>query len=236
MEDATKRFMDLLEHRLIPDFCSNRARNMNPSGFCANANLTNLSEIDKVDFLRGWDAQLLEHIDSGRYRSGPQSGAFEQFFWSGLKATTPRTFTIWIEPIIALGVLARMYLDFNWPKALIGTQTKRKWAFDVFGCKSEYDPSLLVACEVKKSRKEINTLIGDMELFGRQPSSLGEHLKGAKRNSYMKLKALREDKPRIFWAVGPDRYEKVFSILYLEDDVIEFTPKSTDALLYNASY
>jgi hypothetical protein len=113
MEDVTRRFMSLLEQTLIPDFCSKSTRNMNPSGF--SANLTRLSEIDMADFLRGWEAQLLRHIGKGLYRA-PQSGASEQFFWSGLKANSPRTFTIWIEPIITLGVLARMCLDFGGQK------------------------------------------------------------------------------------------------------------------------
>jgi hypothetical protein len=57
MEDVTKRFMNLLEQTLIPDFCSDSTRNMNPSCF-RKANLTDLSEIDIADFLRGWNAQL----------------------------------------------------------------------------------------------------------------------------------------------------------------------------------
>jgi hypothetical protein len=179
-KDVTRCFTNLLEQTLIPDFCSKSARHMKPSGFCAN--LTRLSEIDMADFLRGWKAQLLRHTGNGLYRAtAPQSGASEQFFWSGRKANAPRTFTIWIEPIITLGVLARTHLDLGWPKALIGTQSKHDWAFDVFGCKSENDPSLLIACEVKKSREEIDALIGYMQSFGRQPSLSGAHLKSAKR-------------------------------------------------------
>jgi len=131
-----------------------------------------------------------------------------------------------------------MYLDFRWPKTLIGTQSKPKWAFDVFGCKSKCD-SYLIVCEVKKSRKEIDALIDYMHSFGRQPSLSGEHLKGVKRaknNAFIKVKALRADKPSIFWAVGPDRYEKVFSVKYFDGDVIEFEPISTQALMHGASH
>lgn len=227
MEDVRRRFMTLLEQTLIPDFCSQGTRKMNPSGF--RGSLTSLSDIDMADFLRGWEAQLLRPIGGGLY-SASQGGASEQFFWSGSKAGMSRTFTISVEPVISLGVLARMHLDFGWPKKLIGTQTKPKWAFDVFGYKSECDQAILIACEVKKSRKEIDALIGDMRSFGRQPSLLGEHLKGAKRNAFMKVKALRDQTSRMFWAVGPARYEKVFSVQYLENGVVEFQADSTQAL------
>jgi hypothetical protein len=106
MEDVKTRFTNLLEQRLIPDYCSDSARGMNPAGF--RANRTPISEIDMADFLRGWDAQLLVHVGNGQYRS-PRGGAVELFFWEGRKANTPRTFTIWVEPIITLAVLARMH-------------------------------------------------------------------------------------------------------------------------------
>ncbi len=227
-EDVLRRFMNLLEQTLIPDFCSSSARNVKPSEF--RANLTRLSEIDMADFLRGWEAQLLPHIGDGLYRA-PQSGASEQFFSLGRKANAPRTFTLWIEPIITLGVLARMHLDFGWPKALIGNHTKGDWAFDVFGYRSESDPRLLIACEVKKSREEMDSLIGYMQSFGRQPSLSSVDLKSAGKNAFRKVKALRGHTPGIFWAVGPNRYEKVFSVQYSEGDVIDFEPISRQSLM-----
>ncbi len=227
MEDVTSRFTNLLEQILIPDFCSNLARGMAPSGF--RSNLAILSEIDMVDFLRGWEAQLFEHVGNGLYRA-PKSGALEQFFWSGRKTKAPRTFTLWTEPIIALGVLARLHFDFGWPTKLIGTQSKRDWAFDVVGYKAENDQHPLIACEVKKSREEIDALISYMQLFGRQSSHTNEHLKTAQTNAVKKVKALRAQRPPIFWAVGPDRYEKVFSVQYQKSDVIELEPISIQAL------
>ena len=228
MEDVTKRFLDLLEQTLIPDFCSDSSRKLSPSGLPAK--LLHLSEIDMADFLRGWDAQLLRHIGNGLYRA-PRSGASEQFFWSGRKANAPRTFTIWIELVITLAVLARMHFDFGWPKSLIATQSEGDWAFDVVGYKSEGGSSLLVACEVKKSRKEIDALVSHMQSFGHHPTLSGEQLKGTKRNALKKVTALRNHKPEIFWAVGPDRYEKFFSIQYREGDVIEFEPISCESLI-----
>lgn len=234
MEDLRKRFRKLLDETLIPDFCSNSARKMDLLGF-RDANLAHLSEIDITDFLRGWEAQLLEPVGKGLYRT-PQSGACEQFFWSGLKANSPRTFTLWIEPIIALGVLARMHLDLKWPRGLIGTQTKSNWAFDVFGYKSESDRNLLVACEVKKSCKEINGLINNMQSFGSQRPLAEEHLKSNEKNALKKVEALRKLKPDIFWAVGPSRCEKIFRVRYSKSDAIGFEPIPLEALIYDGGY
>jgi hypothetical protein len=233
MEDVTSRFRRLLEQTLIPDFCSKSARNMNPSDF-RDKNLSLLSKIDMDDFLRGWEAQILKPTGGGLYKTD-QGGASEQFFWSGRKANAPRTFTLWIEPIISLAVLALMHLDLGWPKTLVDTQSERDWAFDIFGCKSESNRSMFIACEVKKSRKEVDALISDMQSFGRQPSLSSEFLKGSKRNAFRKVKALRKHKPHIFWAVGPGRYEKVFSVQSSEDDVIEFDPISTQSLAWRVS-
>jgi hypothetical protein len=238
MENTTARFATLLEQTLIPAFCSKSSRNLSPLGF--RGGFAQLPETDIADFLRGWEAELLTHIDNGLYRA-THSGASEQFFWSGKKANTPRTFTLWIEPIITLGVLARMHLDFGWPKSLIASQSKRDWAFDAFALESEPrndlkndDPRLLIACEVKKTRKEIDSLIDDMQWFGRYPSPTTTGLNSAKKNAFRKVKALRACRPSIFWAVGPGRYEKVFSVAYLGNDVVEFQPNSPQALGYGA--
>ena len=235
MEDVTRRFKNLLEQTLIPDFRSNKARDMNPLGFRPSP--THLSETDMADFLRGWDAQLFRHIGKGLYRA-PRSNASEQFFWSGRKANTPRTFTIWIEPIITLAVLARMHLDFKWPKTLLGTQSKPAWAFDVLAYRSEFesDRGLFIACEVKKCREDVDDLIRYMQLFGRQPALSSEHLKRAQKNAFMKVKGLRDDNPYIFWAVGPSRHEKVFLVQYSESGVVEFEPTSFQALIRKGDF
>ena len=227
MEDTAQRFKNLLEQTLIPDFCSKSARNMTPSGF--RPPLIPLSEIDMIDFLRGWDEQLFRPTGNGLYQA-PRSGASEQFFWSGRKANTPRTFTLWLEPIITLAAIARMHLDFGCPKELIESQSKPKWAFDVVGYESKSDQNPLIACEVKKSRKEIDVLINYMQLFGREPSLSSKLLKGYKKNALMKVNALRDRKLGIFWAAGPGRYEKVFSIQYSEQGVIELESVSTQVL------
>lgn len=241
MNDVKKQFMDVLERELIPSFCSRSDRNMTREGFCPD-NLKNLHEKDMEDFLRGWKVKLFTEVDGrgGLYKA-PRGGSLEQFFWSGLRANSPRTFSLSLEPIIALGVSARMYIDFGWPRELIGSQTKPAYAFDVFGCKyPEPDQTLLLACEIKKSSKEIDALVTHMREFGLKPALTKESLRSSTaKNAFMKVKALRDNQACTFWAVGPGRYEKVFLVKYPREGIVEFVPapeKPEKVLMYGASF
>jgi hypothetical protein len=236
MDDVKKQFVDVLKWELIPSFCSRSDRNMMREGFSCG-NLKNLHEKDMENFLRGWKEKLFRDLDGGLYEA-PRGGSKEQFFWSGLRANSPRTFSLWLEPVIALGVLARMYLDFKWPRELIGSQTKPAYAFDVFGCKSpENDQPLLIACEVKKSRKEIDDLVTHMHEIGLTPALTKESLPGSTaKNAFMKVKALRANQAGTFWAVGPGQYERIFCVNYRREGIVEFVPapEPKKALIYGA--
>lgn len=69
-----------------------------------------------------------------------------------------------------------MHFDFGWPKQLIGSQSKRDWAFDVLGRDVQSESSLRVAGEVKKSSREIDALIGHMQGCGQQAPTSSEPL------------------------------------------------------------
>ncbi len=224
MDGVKKQFMDVLEQELIPSFCSRSDRNMTRKGFRCD-NLKDLRDQDMLDFLRGWQENLFKHRGGGLYEA-PQGGSQEQFFWSGLKANSPRTFSLWHEPVIALGVLARMHLDFRWPRELIGSQTKPAYAFDVFGCESDKNDQPLLVCEVKKSSKEIDALVAHMQEFGLKPALTKESLltsTSTAKNAWMKVTALRKNPAGMFWAVGPGRYERLFLVEY-SGDAVKFLP------------
>lgn len=229
MQNPRDRFTDLLNNILIPQFCESKVSIFEPSGFRDNSN--KLSDSDLTDFLRGWESKLLIHIGSGRYRA-TRSGASEQFFWSGSKSNSPRTFTIWIEPIITLAALARIHLDFLWPKELIGTQSKNDWAFDLVCFKSERATDEFIACEIKKSRKELDNLIAHMKILGKNPDIAGDQLSGPAKNAFKKIHALRVRKPAVFWAVGPDRYESVFRLHFDENNHVELVPTTVQSIAY----
>jgi hypothetical protein len=109
---ARSEFDELLADRLIPDFCSDQIRRADASGFVAKSNL--VTEEDAEDFLRGWHAGLPVHQGSGQYLVGV-GRVHEQFFSSGRKAVEQRSFTLWVEPIVTMGAIARLHLDHGWP-------------------------------------------------------------------------------------------------------------------------
>ena len=87
---------------------------------------------------------------SGGFFLAPLSKAREQIFWTGSKNVDPRPLTLWIEPIITIGALAKLHVLYGWPAEKLGTQSKT-WAFDLVGYGANKNDELL-ACEVKKSK------------------------------------------------------------------------------------
>lgn len=218
MNDALSTFEDLLFNKLIPDFCSDPRRNLEISGF-RNDSLR-VSEIDARYFLLAWQSGLI--IDQGRgiYRAA-QSGTGEQFFWEGPRASDPRYFTLWLEPAITFGGLARLYFDFNWPTGRLGCQSA-DWAFDLVAFLPDQADEY-IAGEIKKTSKEVDDLIGFMKEYGADPSVREPEKSGKERNAYKKIRALRARKAPLFWALGPDGDSRVFRVIYGNNGSVHFT-------------
>lgn len=231
MSSTTESFHTVLYEHLIPDFCSRASRNMTPASFDKKS--IKLSKTDMDDFVRSWNANILMSLGEGLYR-GHKSGASEQFFWSGRKNKTPRTYTLSIEPIITVAALARLHLDYGWPANLIGTQSSDGWAFDAIAYLNEKDLIETIACEVKKTTNEVDTLISAMKSFAQNPDRAENGLKGASLNAFRKLQALRLRKPKIFWALGPNRYETIFKPSYYPDGTIDLVAVSADQLNFQS--
>lgn len=198
---------------------------MQVSGFVSASNRT--TEIDAADFLRGWNAGLCAHKGRGQYIVG-QAKVHEQFFWSGTKQPENRSFTLWMEPVITVAAIGRLHLDFGWPVAALGSQSK-DWAFDIVARKS--DSSLRIAGEVKKSRAEVDDLIDLMARFAGDPSAQLPG-PGKMRNAFKKVASLRAYSADLLWIVGPDRYEFVFEMRQSEGGTIGFATVSLGALRY----
>jgi len=177
------------------------------------------------------DTGLVDHTGRGLYRA-PRSRACEQFFWEGIKAVTPRSITLWIEPIITVAVLTRLHFDLGWPKNLMGTQSP-DWAFDVVAYRDNDLLNEFLACEVKKSPKELDELIELMTRFGTESLASTEGLRGKERNAHRKVKALRVRHAPYFWAVGPEKYTHLFRVAYGADDVVTFREVPLDDIAYN---
>ena len=174
---ARTGFDQLLTTALVPEFCSDPSRLVQPSGFNDKSN--RVSDEDAQDFLRLWNANLVLHQGRGLYLIGA-SKVREQFFWSGAKSEGPRTFTLWMEPVITVGAIARLHFDFGWPFTQLGAQSK-DWAYDIVAVSSDMTGTI-IAGEVKKSRKEIDDWVGLMLEFGSNPDA-PVPLSGKRRNA-----------------------------------------------------
>ena len=157
-----------------------------------------------------------------------QSKAKEQIFWEGSRTTQPRKITLWQEPIITMAGMCRLSRDFHWPAQQLGLQSAN-WAFDLVA----YDHSLtdeLLLCEVKKTEREIDTLVQYMHRHSNTPNSALPETKGAERNALKKVIALRESSAKTFWALGPNSYSQVFSVSS-KDGALVLTKANNSALM-----
>ncbi len=229
-QDFRYRFCETLYRQLIPQFCDDAARRCDVSTF--NKSSVNLSEQDAANFLRALDNGLIHHVGRGLYRA-VRSAASEQFFWTGRNVPGLRSFSLWLEPIITVGALARLHFDYGWPEDLIGTQSV-DWAFDLVGflpgaC-SEH-----IAGEVKKTNAELDQLLMLMFEFGQLPVPEAPPPSGKARNAYKKIAALRERRAPIFWAIGPDGTSKVHRVEYHAGDRVKLV-KAEAAIMQFSSH
>jgi len=218
-------FKDRILNDLLPAFCDDSARKYDISGF--RPNFDSIHEADATNFLKALDAGLIEP-DGNMYRA-PRSYAREQLFWEGTVEQSPRLITIWVEPIITIATLARMHFDLGWPKDLLGTQSS-DWAFDVAAYSPEDFVNERVACEVKKTDKELTSLIEMMKSFGGSPDRTFANSK--EKNAFKKVAGLRARRAPVFWAVGPGGGNVVFKVSYAEDGRVDFEEASLEILRY----
>lgn len=226
MDNWRAEFERVLDNELIPQFCADPGRQCDKSRFRRES--IRVAEIDARDFVRAWRGGLIKHQQRGLYRA-PKSAASEQFFWTGPKLPVPRSFTLWLEPIITVASLARLHWDFGWPADLIGTQSS-DWAFDLVGFRSGSENEYL-AGEVKKSAAEIDQLVEFMRQFGRDPS-IGVPTSPKACNAYRKLAALRARRAPIFWAIGPGGISRPYRVEYAPEAMVNLVPADEDVLRF----
>lgn len=205
--DSQRAFEAILNDELLPAFCSHPTGQYEVAGF--RKETMRISELDATDFVRAWKAELITPTEKPWLYRCPKSAASELFFWAGRKQPTPRRFTLWLEPVITVAALARLRFDFGWPAHLLGTQSP-DWAFDLVGLSPNADGERVLG-EVKKSRKEVELLIELMQAFGSDPDAPAPP-GGKELNAYRKVEGLRNSGAPVFWAVGPDGFNKVFWI------------------------
>lgn len=221
---ARSAFDELLFDTLIPAFCSDASRRMAIGGFVTKSNI--VTETDAADFLRAWHAGLPVHQGRGQYLVGA-GRVKEQFFNSGLKAETERTFHLANESIITMAAIARLHFDHGWPIDCLAAQSA-DWAYDIA---VNVAGRAIIAGEVKKTRKEIDDLIQLMKQYGANPAA-DAPASGKTRNAFKKVASLRKSGSPMVWLVGPDNYDHVFEVAYGENGIMEFNPTTRCALAY----
>ena len=224
---SSQAFEERILGDLLPTFCNDPQRQFALEGF--RPKWERISDRDAEDFLLGLDGGLITHVGRGLYRA-PRSRASEQFFWQGRKDVTPRTITLWVEPIITVAVLARLHFVHGWPKDLLGTQSA-DWAFDVTAHLPGDADNEHIACEVKATRTELNQLVHLMEWFGAEPAASVPR-SGRELNAFRKVQALRARCPPLFWAVGPAEVSHLFDVRLDDRGALSLRPIDEGALAY----
>jgi len=226
-----KIFAERLYSEWLPSFCNARDQGFSPDGFLGG-NLEMLSETDARWFLGALDSGYVKE-ETGFFLSAA-SAAKEQIFWSGSTADRPRKLSLWLEPIITIGAVARLIEEYHWPQSQVGLQSKAPWPFDLVGYGMDGN-SELMACEVKKRDAEIVRLIAEMHSFSKSQSLAQEPDNSSVKNAYKKVVGIRRSWPIFFWALGPAGNGQLFKIdRRSDDDIFSLLPIAHDMLHYNS--
>ncbi len=229
LNTSKHEFAERLLSGWLQSFCNARDESLRPDGFVTD-NLEKLTEFDAKWFLRAIDAGYVREMHG--FFLSELSAAKEQILFGGLKADHSRKIHLWLEPIITVGALARLIEEFQWPQSQVGLQSKAPWPFDLMGYGLDQETELL-ACEVKKSEREINRLLDEMTRFSAQPQLAEEPKNSTTKNAYRKVVGIRRSWPDVFWALGPNRMDRVFKVARVPNtDNFSLNPVSTRYLQF----
>lgn len=231
MTSAIDMFTQRIHDEWLPIFCLDPKRNYPLEGFKPES--IKVSEQDAANFLQAIDQGLVIDSGGGRYRCD-KSHAFEQIFWEGSKNKIPRPITLWLEPVITIGTIARLKIELGWPAQQLGMQSK-SWAFDFTVSQSVEDEREFIAGEVKKTEREIDVLIEHLLEFSQATDKLFPPNDAKVMNSFKKWLALLESNAPYFWAVGPDGYTKLFMVEYPDENTARFNEVTLDQIRYHQS-
>ena len=208
MNNAIDEFLRRLRSEWLPSFCAARAEDFQPEGFLEGSVQT-LSEYDAEWFLKAVDGKLVVE-NAGIFR-GKNGAIRDQIFWSGRRGSNVRALTLWVEPVITIGAVARLVMTFGWPPEFVSSQPSSPSPFD-FSCFVPSSKFKRILGEVKKTDTELEALIWSMKVMGTHLPFDVEPSKRAERNAYRKVVGLRARWPDFFWALGPQVIGAVYSI------------------------
>jgi hypothetical protein len=215
----------------LPTYCNDPKRKYLMMGYKPNSNKVTVQ--DARDFMRALDHGIVTDTGGGRFRM-PQSKAIEVIFWEGSKTTIPRPITLWMEPIITIAAIARLHLDYGWPIAYLGTQSE-KWEFDLMAYKPPDLKNEHIAGEVKKSSKELDELLNNLQIFRAEDSLDYRTASRVEKNAHKKWLGLHRCHAPFFWAVGPGGDSRLFEVSYSSDGNIVLNRTTHDQLHFAAT-
>lgn len=176
-----------------------------------------VSEFDMSWFLKAHKlgivqpkTKIVRPSDRCRYSTLRDEGSVA-YFGHKKKDHNPRKLYVSLEPIIIVGAIARLHCDHNWQKTQLALKSEA-WAFDAVAFEGQYRGSEYLLCEVKKTTGETDKLCELMHGYLQSGKVDENGLGGKEINALRKVISLRESPAKVLWAVGPDRYEKIFKI------------------------
>lgn len=208
MSDLLEEFRRRLKSSWLPSYCLEPQRNYSPEGFRPDS-LKALEAFDAGWFIQAVDRNLVKY-EGGGFRA-PLSNGGEPIFWELEKSISPRPITLWREPVITIGAVARLHVEYGWPVSALGTQSRRSWAFDLVGYGDDGLSELLM-CEVKKTDREIEKLQTWMLEYCSSDPLETEPDKKDQKNAYRKVQDIRIAWPQRVWLLGPGGRGALFDV------------------------
>lgn len=183
-----------------------------------STNISRIPDFDIAWFFRAIEAGYLSELPNGDFIAR-QDGGVERVYWHLNKSDPqgPGRVTAAVEAIIAIGAVARMVEQFGWEADRIGLQFKwgRHWPFDL--TIREADGGIGIQCEVKTRAAEVDSLCQYLQNILNGAPPVAKLPAKTKSNFEPKAMCLIETPPKVFWALGPDGYEKVFRVARTEE-------------------
>jgi hypothetical protein len=229
-QDWLTVFAERLSHEWLPTYCDDPKRRYSIAGYKVRSN--KVTSQDAQDFLRALDNGVVADSGGGRYRM-PQSKANEVIFWEGSRTKIPRPVTLWMEPVITIASIARLHLDYGWPKRCLGMQST-KWEFDLMAFLPQDLEAEHIAGEVKKSVRELDCLIANLLDLCEDGKVDANMLPRSHVNAYKKYKGLLRSRAPLFWAIGPGNISHLFEVSYPSEQLVSLRPVPIQRLAYQS--
>lgn len=223
--DITSRFQDTFV-ALVREYAVAAGREYDQYYEPNFANLSKIANSDLVNFFRAIDHGCVVAPGDGYLHVG---GSRERIFDHGEKSRVPRYAKVCVEPILAQGAIARLTLDYGWPKDAIRTQ----WSGGKFDLSVFRLGDLEVQCEIKASAYEVEGLASYLRDMTRGANPTVDSPKKL-LNWSRKFDDLAVHKPKMVWILGPGGSERLLKYVPTGDgEVLDYV--EIDNLYFDGS-